>query len=268
VEELSSASLTLDSTRPYLRPKDLRVVCDTMLQGLGRQLRLCGVDVSILDSGQPHDDAARIAMEEDRIILTCGKTVEMLSKHVPPGHCLQIENTQAKLQCLQVMHHFNVRVTSSDIFSRCQVCNCDQWTILPALVVYHLWTSLLDEALRKKGRRDDDDDVNENHNTSAIDALRNSSYEEATTQATSLGVSMEYGTFLSPLSGHTFKIDLTPIPELVFESVDRFYLCSQCAKLYWDGSHYRRTNCIYAEVLGYDICKGTSGLKISNQEET
>lgn len=42
--------------------------------GLGKQLRLLGVDVHIVDDSMgDHDDAARIAHTEDRIILTAGK---------------------------------------------------------------------------------------------------------------------------------------------------------------------------------------------------
>ena len=39
---------------------EFRVVVDTMLQGLGRQLRTCGADVIILDNGQDHDDAGEV----------------------------------------------------------------------------------------------------------------------------------------------------------------------------------------------------------------
>ena len=92
-----------------------------MLQGLGRQLRLCGVDVVILGNNDDHDVAARIAVDEDRIILTCGKTFDRLKKHVAPGDCLNVTPTQAKLQCLEVLQHFNVRVDPKDIFSRCQL---------------------------------------------------------------------------------------------------------------------------------------------------
>ena len=92
-----------------------------MLQGLGRQLRLCGVDVIILGNHDDHDVAARIAVEDDRIILTCGKIFDRLKKFVPLGNCLSVEATQAKLQCVQVLQHFNVRVEKTDIFSRCQL---------------------------------------------------------------------------------------------------------------------------------------------------
>lgn len=43
-----------------MRPGELSVVCDTMLQGLGRQLRTCGVDVKILETTDDHDEAAKV----------------------------------------------------------------------------------------------------------------------------------------------------------------------------------------------------------------
>ena len=92
-----------------------------MLQGLGRQLRLCGVDVKILTNNEDHDVAAQIAVYEDRVILTCGKTFDRLKKFVDPGKCVSVETTQAKIQCVQVLQHFNVRVEPTDIFSRCQL---------------------------------------------------------------------------------------------------------------------------------------------------
>ena len=41
-------------------PKELRCVVDTMLQGLGRQLRSCGVDVAIPDSLADHEEALQV----------------------------------------------------------------------------------------------------------------------------------------------------------------------------------------------------------------
>ena len=92
-----------------------------MLQGLGRQLRLCGVDVRILGNADDHDVAAKVALDDQRVILTCGKTFDRLKKFVPPGRCVNVNPAQAKLQCLQVLQHFNVRVDPTDIFSRCQL---------------------------------------------------------------------------------------------------------------------------------------------------
>jgi len=42
-------------------PSELHVVCDTMLTGLGRQLRSCGVDVRLVDADASHETAAKVS---------------------------------------------------------------------------------------------------------------------------------------------------------------------------------------------------------------
>ena len=45
---------------PPISPRELKVVTDTMLQGLGRHLRCCGVDVKMLINTDDHDKAAEV----------------------------------------------------------------------------------------------------------------------------------------------------------------------------------------------------------------
>lgn len=45
---------------PTITPQDLRVVCDNMLQGLGRYLRCLGVDVKMLENTDDHKVAAEV----------------------------------------------------------------------------------------------------------------------------------------------------------------------------------------------------------------
>ena len=45
---------------PATSPGYFRVVVDSMLQGLGKQLRSCGVDVYILDNTDYHDKAIEV----------------------------------------------------------------------------------------------------------------------------------------------------------------------------------------------------------------
>jgi len=45
-------------------PSELRVVCDTMLTGLGRQLRICGVDVRLVDADCSHETAAEVCLSQ------------------------------------------------------------------------------------------------------------------------------------------------------------------------------------------------------------
>lgn len=55
-----------------ISPGRLKVVCDTMLQGLGKSLRGCGVDTLILESHQDHMECVRLANDDNRYILTRG----------------------------------------------------------------------------------------------------------------------------------------------------------------------------------------------------
>ena len=45
---------------PAIHPRELSVVVDTMLQGLGRYLRCCGVNVKILSAQQTHYDTVKV----------------------------------------------------------------------------------------------------------------------------------------------------------------------------------------------------------------
>lgn len=53
-----------------------RVVCDSMLGGLSSKLRMCGVDCVHVLFDQGGDDSARLAMRENRILLTRNKNFE------------------------------------------------------------------------------------------------------------------------------------------------------------------------------------------------
>ena len=50
----------LPHTGPAIAPRNLRIVTDNMLQGLGRHLRCCGIDVVTLDQTDDHDKAAKV----------------------------------------------------------------------------------------------------------------------------------------------------------------------------------------------------------------
>ncbi|NWI43474.1 MUT7 Exonuclease, partial [Picathartes gymnocephalus] len=101
--------------------QEFSVVCDSMLQGLGRYLRCLGVDVRLLDNKDDHRKAAEIAQQEGRVILTSGLPYQTLRSQVGEGRCFSVNcSEKAKEQALQVLEHFNVQVSLGDIFSRCQ----------------------------------------------------------------------------------------------------------------------------------------------------
>ncbi|NXE81377.1 MUT7 Exonuclease, partial [Cochlearius cochlearius] len=104
-----------------ISPKEFSVVCDNMLQGLGRYLRCLGVDVRMLENEDDHRKAAEIARQEGRVILTSGLPYQTMQSQVAEGRCFSVNcSEKAKEQALQVLKHFNVQVSLADIFSRCQ----------------------------------------------------------------------------------------------------------------------------------------------------
>ncbi|KAG8447413.1 hypothetical protein GDO86_014768, partial [Hymenochirus boettgeri] len=106
---------------PPLSPRHFRVICDNMLQGLGRYLRCLGVDVLMLDNDDEHRKAAEIARRDGRVILTCGLPYDTLRSQVGEGKCLSVDSSEkARDQAVKVLKHFNVHVSQSDVFSRCQ----------------------------------------------------------------------------------------------------------------------------------------------------
>ncbi|XP_060070082.1 exonuclease mut-7 homolog isoform X2 [Ylistrum balloti] len=104
-----------------MSPGQLKVVVDSMLQGLGRQLRSCGVDVYILENHEDHDRTIEICRMENRIVLTSGNPYIMVRSHVGEHMCYCVQSVTAKEQVVEVMEYFGVKVKTKDIFSRCQV---------------------------------------------------------------------------------------------------------------------------------------------------
>ncbi|KAG8565233.1 hypothetical protein GDO81_012763 [Engystomops pustulosus] len=107
-------------TKP-LSPREFSVICDNMLQGLGRYLRCLGVDVLMLENDDDHRKAAEIARRDGRVILTCGLPYQTLRSQIGEGRCFSVNcSERAKEQAIRVLKHFNVSVALSDVFSRCQ----------------------------------------------------------------------------------------------------------------------------------------------------
>lgn len=55
-----------------ISPDKLKIVCDTMLQGLGKALRRCGIDTAILENHEDHMRCVELAQDEKRYIVTRG----------------------------------------------------------------------------------------------------------------------------------------------------------------------------------------------------
>ncbi|XP_060535311.1 exonuclease mut-7 homolog [Cylas formicarius] len=210
---------------------ELKVVCDTMLQGLGKNLRRCGIDTAILENHQDHQQCVKYHATEHRYILTRKGPFKTLSGRVPSGHCLKIVSDDVDEQLQEVLDYYRVSVTKDHVLSRCQVCNGKSFTEMPQSTMLALYDGATaappryvpacyyeDESTGFTSDEDFDEDAPGHSSTAA---------------PTSTDVGSRQTRF-----GATIKVDQIPRPVIL--KYDAFYVCDDCGKVYYDGSHYGR----------------------------
>ncbi|XP_010875670.3 exonuclease mut-7 homolog [Esox lucius] len=248
----------VDSQCPPVSPQQLRVVCDNMLQGLGRYLRCLGVDVLMLANDDDHRVAAQLAQEEGRVILTCGQPYQTLKSQVGEGRCIALDcSEKARDQAVRVLRHFNVQPTQSDIFSRCQVCNSNQYLKLPREDM----TRMLKEKGFLQNHQQppvpsDGDIWDEQLDTLTLPTL---STPLSPTPLLAQGA-LRYSPHCrwAPLSdldpeSLTFPggavLQLHTVPSGLLPRIPFFFICTGCGKVFWEGSHFSRVLSQFQEVL-------------------
>ncbi|XP_071157075.1 exonuclease mut-7 homolog isoform X1 [Mytilus edulis] len=201
-----------------ISPGDFTVVVDSMLQGLGKQLRSCGVDVHILDNTDSHDRAIEICQKEKRVVLTSGLPFMRVQGIVGDKMCYNVQTTTAREQVVEVLQYFNVKVTEKDIFSRCKVCNGNVYLQVPCNVFKENWIKL-----RKVS--DQDKPVTEPN--------------------------VQYGINWSTMTvvNNNVQLQLDSIPEPMFDKVNTFFCCGTCGKVFWEGSHFAKVCDQFSHVL-------------------
>uniref|UniRef100_A0AAV2IXE0 3'-5' exonuclease domain-containing protein n=1 Tax=Knipowitschia caucasica TaxID=637954 RepID=A0AAV2IXE0_KNICA len=225
---------------PPVTPQQFRVVCDNMLQGLGRALRCLGVDVVMLENTDDHKKAAELARREDRVILTCGQPYQTLRSQVGEGRCLLLNcSEKARDQAIHVLKHFNIQPTPSDIFSRCQACNNDEYVAVPRGDMIKM--------LKQRGFLQDQD----------INASDQMSQQDPSTSSSALPRYTHQCRWapLSSLNPHSLTfpsgapIQLHAVPPGLLPTIPVFYVCTRCGKVFWDGSHFERVLSMFQDVL-------------------
>ncbi|XP_057317369.1 exonuclease mut-7 homolog isoform X2 [Hydractinia symbiolongicarpus] len=201
----------------------LKVICDTMMQGLGRQLRTCGVDTIILSNDQDHSTAIQISHKENRAILTQGKPFFMLRGHVREGMCMWVPEAPLKEQVKMVFTKYNVALKSKDILTRCSMCNFEGFEKVPSEELKQAYDLKFDIGECK---------MPETQATpSGLVNLSNFTLYN--------GVEIQLD-FLSTKKGSV---------EQLFQKVDQFYICRNCGKLFWEGSHHTAVRNNFAELI-------------------
>ncbi|KAL5012574.1 hypothetical protein ScPMuIL_011125 [Solemya velum] len=229
-----------------ISPKDLHVVVDSMLQGLGRHLRSCGVDVKMLDNSDEHDNTVDICLREKRIVLTSGRPYQMIRAHVGEDRCYNVKSDRARVQLQEVLKHFNVHVRQTDIFSRCQVCNGNNYLSIPCREMRHLW-GLKWQAMAQENQDDSEEEEEEAGFCFDSGPPMSSGFNMQFGANKSLEYGVDSSTMTIVESGVSLQIGI--IPEGIFGKVDTFYCCVTCGKVFWEGSHFERICDQFSDVL-------------------
>uniref|UniRef100_A0A224Z4S8 Protein containing DNA pol A exo1 domain n=1 Tax=Rhipicephalus zambeziensis TaxID=60191 RepID=A0A224Z4S8_9ACAR len=211
--------MTCVDERPFVRSdqplpvSEFRVIVDTMVQGLGRYLRLCGIDTVILRDGDDRDQAVKLAQKESRVIITCGAPYRKMKQYVARDQCFCVNNVaSAREQMKDVLKFYNVAVNEKDILTRCTECNASRYAFVPSEHMRLLQASLRGDGLLVASGK----------------ALVRSYGPDCSIDFT---------------SGRFDNGVLVKCSDLVFEylsHVSMFYVCVGCGKVYWDGSHHGR----------------------------
>ncbi|KAL0128834.1 hypothetical protein PUN28_003900 [Cardiocondyla obscurior] len=226
-----------------------RVVCDSMLGGLSSKLRMCGIDCVHVLFDQGGDDSAKLAMRENRILLTRNKSYEKFKQYLPLENCYRIIADTPDDQLREVLYHFGVVVTQADIFSRCQVCNYDEFAEVPKKLMDELVQSYV-KIIRKnnyrvlpQGRPErmseiDIDNFDSNNDCNVVRSpsnyVKNNKHRTWRLSTNALDIN-------ACTTRYRVQIQIDKVPLNVLKNVQIFYICEHCGKIYWDGSHLERT---------------------------
>ncbi|KAL3284676.1 hypothetical protein HHI36_018827 [Cryptolaemus montrouzieri] len=217
--------------------ENIRLVCDTMLQGLGKKLRRCGIDTIILENNQDHMECVRIALNERRFVLTRGAVFNKLFGNLCAGYCYKVLSDDIEIQLKEVLDYYHIKVTKNHVFSRCQFCNGNSFVKVSRATMKMMASQnspprfnpppacFMDEATGFSSDEDYDDD----EPGRPISASTNRKWDLYPDEKIDVGLCQ---------TRCGVQIQMASIPDDILNSIDIFYICEDCGKVYWDGSHY------------------------------
>ncbi|VDP15698.1 unnamed protein product [Onchocerca flexuosa] len=233
------------------KPKDLKIIVDSMMLGLGKHLRRCGIDTILAETRSYLIECAE--RDPNRYILTCGKAIDELRRHRSlrgTQRILSVSTTQ-NLSIIQqiefVLRQFNMHLSKDDIFSRCMKCNSNSFVIAPSPVLETMYQANIgasnpfsretyDAAKYIEKMREIDAElysgygcnleVNENDCSKIVAHCHNGFLDIKNCLVAALGCDIPA------------EVKIEKVPLQVLEKEGRFfYVCGICGTIYWDGCH-------------------------------
>jgi uncharacterized protein with PIN domain len=146
-------------------------------------------------------------------------------KYTKLGFAYLVENSHNEHEALkEIVHYFKINIKQKDMFSRCMVCNCDEFVIATKMDMIRMkYINLLipNEMRKFLSEPDNKHSEAENLECRSFRSFRRFSGQNVTKFGTPIDV--------SSINDHTLSVFQT------------FFICEYCAKIYWEGSHYKNT---------------------------
>ncbi|KAJ1352762.1 3_5_exonuc [Parelaphostrongylus tenuis] len=204
---------------------DLHCIVDSMLLGLGKNLRRCGVNVLIPEN---RNELKLKATEGERIILTCGKAYNELKRLFPDR--------------VLFFARYNVTFSGLDVFSRCIDCNNTCIVKAPGIVIQALFDNVV---TCRSSFHDEAFDIAEwSKRLSSVDPDQYRGIGCQLILYDDIGVVVEcYGGTIDIIANivthdhleEGVEVAVKRVPEPVVSRVGNvFYICALCGKVYWD----------------------------------
>ncbi|MHB9038033.1 MAG: DUF5615 family PIN-like protein [Armatimonadota bacterium] len=98
----------------------MKFLADAMLGKLAKWLRMLGYDTVYIPDADD-DDLVRIAIREDRILLT--RDTLLCARRMVRNRCVFVDWGSTGEQVRQVMRELDLKLSHDSLFTRCTVCN-------------------------------------------------------------------------------------------------------------------------------------------------
>ncbi|CAG9540593.1 unnamed protein product [Cercopithifilaria johnstoni] len=259
IERLNSGLNNLQMKR---KPKDLKIIVDSMMLGLGKHLRRCGIDTILAETRSYLIECAK--RDPNRYIITCGKATDELRRHRSLRGTQRIlsvptaQNMSIIQQIEFVLIQFNIHLTKDDIFSRCMKCNSNSFVIAPSPVLEAMYKAnivasnpfneeIYNVAKYNEKMREVDAEVYSGYGCD----LEVSKSDRLQIVAHCHNGILSIGNCLVAAIGcdTPAEVKIEKVPLQVLEKKGRFfYVCGVCGIVYWDGCHTVNYN-VFVEPL-------------------
>ncbi|VDK67117.1 unnamed protein product [Litomosoides sigmodontis] len=263
IERLNSS---LNNSQIKRSPNDLKIIVDSMMLGLGKHLRRCGIDTILAETRSYLIECAE--KDPNRYIITCGKAIDELRRHRSlrgTERILSVPTTQnmSTIQQIEfVLRQFNIHLSKDDIFSRCMKCNSNSFVIAPSPVLEAMYraniiasnpfseetynASKYNEKIREVNAEmysgyGCDLEVSENDPSWIIAHCHNGILNIENCLVAAIGCD-------TPA-----EVRIEKVPLQVLEKKGRFfYVCGVCGTVYWDGYHIVNYNVFMEPLLAHE----------------